>query len=154
MTDEQAQGAGGEQEAQGEPQEPDYKALYEQAKANSRKWERQAKANKDVAAELERAQKAGKSAEERIAELTQRLDEKERAEARARLASEVAQRKGVPAELLVGDDAESMEAWADKLLAHFKQKPAAKAERPGKFDRGEDGGSELREFARQLLGND
>ena len=33
---------GTEPHGEGEQQEPDYKALYEQAKANSRKWEKQA----------------------------------------------------------------------------------------------------------------
>lgn len=156
MADEEkpAEGAGGN-EPHGEGQEPDYKALYEAEKAHSRKWEKQAKANRSAAEELEKAQEAGKTAEERIADLTKRLDEKERAERRAKLAAEVAERKGVPAELVVGDDEESMEAFADKMLAHFQKKPAAKVDKPGRFDRG--GGKDdsgLRDFTRQLLGKE
>lgn len=36
--------------------EPDYKALYEAAKANARKWEKQAKTNKEVAAALDKSE--------------------------------------------------------------------------------------------------
>ena len=156
MADEEkpAEGEGGN-EPHGEGQEPDYKALYEAEKAHSRKWEKQAKATRSAADELEKAREAGKTAEEQIADLTKRLDEMEKAEERARLAAEVAERKGVPAELIVGDDKESMEAFADKMLAHFKKKPAPKVDKPGAFDHG-DGkdDSGLRGFTRQLLGKE
>ena len=99
--------------------EPDYKALYEAAKANSRKWEKQAKANKGAASALDEANEAKKSADEKIAELEKRLDAKEKAEVRARTAAKVAQEKGVPADLIVGEDEESMAAWCDKMLAAF-----------------------------------
>ena len=58
-------------------------------------------------------------------------------------------------ELIVGDDEESMEAFADKMLAHFKKKPAAKVDKPGRFDHGEGkDDSGLRGFTRQLLGKE
>lgn len=134
--------------------QPDYKALYEAAKANSRKWEKQAKANKDAAAALGEANQAKKTAEEQIAELTKRLDDKEKAEQRATVAAKVAKEKGVPADLIVGDDEESMADWADKMLAAFKTKPAPRVEKPGSFakDDGNDR-TELRDFASALLGN-
>lgn len=134
--------------------QPDYKALYEAAKANSRKWEKQAKANKDAAAALGEANQAKKTAEEQIAELTKRLDDKEKAEQRATVAAKVAKEKGVPADLIVGDDEESMADWADKMLAAFKTKPAPRVEKPGSFakDDGKDR-TELRDFASALLGN-
>ncbi|WP_075844679.1 capsid assembly scaffolding protein Gp46 family protein [Collinsella bouchesdurhonensis] len=132
--------------------EPDYKALYEAAKANSRKWEKQAKANKGAASALDEANEAKKSADEKIAELEKRLDAKEKAERRAKAAAKVAQEKGVPADLIVGDDEESMAEWADKMLAAFKKKPAPRVEKPGSFDRGGNGGDEaLRDFAKHLL---
>ena len=134
--------------------QPDYKALYEAAKANSRKWEKQAKANKDAAAALGEANQAKKTADEQIAELTKRLDDKEKAEQRTKIAAKVAQEKGVPADLIVGDDEESMSKWADDMLAAFKKPPAPKVETPGSFPKPGDGDkSELREFTRQLLGN-
>ena len=134
--------------------EPDYKALYEAAKANSRKWEKQAKANKGAASALDEANEAKKSADEKIAELEKRLDAKEKAERRAKVAAKVAQEKGVPADLIVGDDEESMAEWADKMLAAFKKKPAPSVRKPGSFakDDGKDR-TELRDFASALLGN-
>lgn len=134
--------------------EPDYKALYEAAKANSRKWEKQAKANKGAASALDEANEAKKSADEKIAELEKRLDAKEKAERRAKAAAKVAQEKGVPADLIVGDDEESMAEWADKMLAAFKKKPAPSVRKPGSFakDDGKDR-TELRDFASALLGN-
>jgi small-conductance mechanosensitive channel len=152
MADETNQSQGEDQG--GQQEEPDYKELYEQEKAHSRKWEKQAKANKAAADELERAQQAQKTADEKIADLTKRLDEKEKAEARQKLASEVAAKKGVPADLIVGEDEDEMNEWADRLLAYSKRKPAPKVEKPGSFDHGEGQTSELRDFARQLLGNE
>lgn len=137
----------------GEGGEPDYKALYEKAKANSRKWEERAKANKSAADELEKATQAGKSAEERIADLTKRLDEKEHAEKRSRLAAKVASEKGVQADLLVGDTEEEMVAWADRMLAAFKRKPAPKVDKAGSFSNGNGDDGAMREYARALLGN-
>ncbi len=135
-----------------ETEEPDYKALYEAEKAHSRKWEKQAKANKGAASALDEANEAKKSADEKIAELEKRLDAKEKAEARARTAAKVAQEKGVPADLIVGDDEESMAEWADKMLAAFKKKPAPQVEKPGSFDKGGKGSDEaLRDFAKRLL---
>lgn len=132
--------------------QPDYKALYEAAKANSRKWEKHAKANKDAASALDEANEAKKSADEKIAELEKRLDAKEKAERRAKAAAKVAQEKGVPADLIIGDDEESMAAWCDKMLAAFKTKPAPRVEKPGSFDKGGKGGDEaLRDFAKRLL---
>ena len=144
----QADGGAGE-----EGQEPDYKALYEQAKANSRKWEKQAKANKTAAEELEKAQEAGKTADEQIADLKRRLDEKEKAEARAKLAAKVAEEKGVPADLIVGDDEASMGEIADRMLKHFAKKPASKVDKPGAFAKDKEEDSELRGFTRKLLGD-
>ena len=133
MADEQTPSEGAGQQAE----EPDYKALYEQEKAHSRAWERKAKANKTAADELAQAQEAGKTAEERIAELTKRLDE-----------------KGIPADLVVGDDEEHMKAFADRMLKHFQKKPAPSMPKPGSFDRGgaDKKDQEQREFVRELFG--
>lgn len=158
MADGQTAEGGAQQVEGGEPQgtaEPDYKALYEAEKeakekavAESRKWEGRSKANKAASA------KAEKTAEERIADLESKLSEKERAEQRAKAAAKVAQEKGVPADLIVGDDEESMAEWADKMLAAFKKKPAPSVRKPGSFakDDGKDR-TELRDFASALLGS-
>lgn len=150
MAEEQA--ATAEVDETTETEEPDYKALYEAEKAHSRKWEKQAKANKLAASALDEANQAKKTADEKIAELEKRLDAKEKAEARAKTAAKVAQEKGVHAELIVGEDEESMAAWCDKMLAAFKTKPAPHVEKPGSFDKGGNGGDEaLRDFAKRLL---
>ena len=145
-------------ETQGAPdggEEPDYKAKYEEALKHSREWERRAKENKAAADELEKARQAGKTAEEQIADLTRRLDEKERAEKRAALAAKVAKEKGVPADLIAGDDEKQMSEWAERLAAYGKTKPAPKVPKPGTFDRDGGGGdSGVRELAKMLLGND
>ena len=145
-----------EAEPQGTEEETDWKALYEAEKAHSRKWEKQAKANKTAADELAKAQEAGKTADEQIAELRKRLDEKERAEALHKLAAKVAQKKGVPADLLTGDTEEEMEAWADRMLEAFRKPTGAKTDKPGKFSaNAEDAGdAERRDFLAKLLGND
>lgn len=137
-------------EPQGE--EPDYKALYEAEKAHSRKWEKQAKANKGAADKLAALSEGGKSAEERIAELESRIDAADKAKARGEVAAKVAASKGVPAELLVGDTEEDMETWADKMLSAFRKSPAPKAGKPGKFDNAADAGDEKRGYLRELLG--
>lgn len=132
--------------------EPDYKALYEEEKRHARDWEKKAKANKNASKSLDEANSKAKSYEEQIADLSRRLDEKESAEKRSKIAAKVAQDKGIPADLIVGDDEESMSAWAEKLIKAFKKKPAASVEKPGSFDNGASGDdTELRDFAKQLL---
>ena len=150
----EAQGAEAEEPKGAEEQEPDYKALYEQEKAHSRSWEKKAKANREAADQLESLQKDGKTPQERISELESRLDAKEKAEARARLVAKVAQEKGVPADLLTGDTEAQLEAYADKLLAYGKRKPAARVENPGSFAKGGKDESGVRRLTRELFGND
>lgn len=70
--------------------EPDYKALYERAVADSRKWERRSKAN------LAAARGAKKSVEDEVAELKAQLRRMEDERAHAELVSGVASAKGVP----------------------------------------------------------
>lgn len=142
-------------EEHNEGNEPDYKALWEKEKANSRKWEKQAKSNKD-AAERARQSRGGRY-ERRGANLRPHQTpwtEKERAEERTKIAAKVAKEKGVPADLLVGDDEESMSAYADRMLEHFSPDAAPPVDKPGSFDHGDDkGDSEMREYARQLMSN-
>lgn len=133
--------------------EKDYEELYKQALANSRKWEARAKENKDAAAKLAEYEQSKKSADEKVAKLTDRLDAMEKEKAHAALAAKVSKEKGVPAELLVGETEEDMGAWADKMTAHFKTPAAPKVEKSGSFSTASaaDDKTELREFARQLL---
>lgn len=138
-----------------EPAGEDWKARYEEALAASRKWERRAKENSAAAEQLSRLSKDGKSAAERISEYEDRLGAIEREGARAKVAAKVAREKGVPAELLVGDDEEAMTSYADRLLEWGKPPSAPKVDNPGNFARDAGGGdSELRGFARELLGKE
>ena len=133
------------EDPKGDPQGEDYEAMYKKAVEESRKWEARAKANKAA------TDKAAQSAEERIADLESRLESKEKAEERAKLVAQVARKKGVPAELLSGETKEDLEAFADKLLAYSKKKPAAPSAKPGSFANDEGGKGTLADYARQLL---
>lgn len=91
------------------PNEPDYKALYEaaqeeakQAKAQSRKWEKRAKANPD----------------DQVAELRAELDALKSAQKRAGIVNSVASELNVPRDVLdrmAGDDEETIRANASLL---------------------------------------
>ena len=107
----------------------DYRALYEQALAQSRKWEGRAKANKEKAAKwdayeqegMSEAEKLAQRAEQAEAELARlRAEEQRRADA-----AEVSRDTGVPASLLLYcDDREHMEAFAQEYQGEAKV-PAA-----------------------------
>lgn len=93
------------------PQGEDWKAKYEQAVAQSRKWEERSKANADKAkAYDELADKAATSE----ASLTEA--ERELSETKHKLAvAEVAASAGVPASLLKGDTVEELQSSAAAL---------------------------------------
>lgn len=134
--------------------EEDWKAKYEKAIGHSREWEKKAKANKEAADRLAAMEQERKTDSEKIADLAKRLDEKERAEKRAKLVAKVAAEKGVPADLIAGDDEESMSAWADRLKAAMTPKSAVKVDKPGSFDRGGAGDDDpMRGVVKQLFGN-
>lgn len=129
MAEEQQEDQQG-QDGAGEAQEPDYKALYEQAKAEnervkaeSRKWEKRSKANLDAARQAESTAK--KSVEDEVAGLKAQLKRMEDERAHAELVASVAKAKGVPADLLRGGDEDELNDFADRL-AEF-----AKASAPG-----------------------
>ena len=114
-----------------------------------------AKANKEAADKLAAMEQERQTDSEKIADLANRLDEKERAEKRAKLVAKVAKEKGVPADLIAGDDEESMAAWADRLKEAMTPPRLAKVSKPGTFDRGGGGdGDPMRGVVRQLFGNE
>lgn len=134
--------------------EEDWKAKYEALVPHSRDWEKKAKANKEAADKLAALEQDKQTDSEKIAQLEKRLNEKEQAEARATIAAKVAKEKGVPVDLIVGDDEEEMSAWAEKLKAAMTPNPAAKVDKPGSFDRGDKGGDDpMRNVVKQLFGN-
>lgn len=137
------------------PAGEDWKARYEAAVSESRKWERRAKANEAATEQLAALERDGKSAADRIAEYEERLGAAERERKRSEVAEKVAKDKGVPADLLVGDDEEAMAAYADRLLAWGTPPAAPKVENPGGFSRdAASGDEELLGFARELLGRE
>lgn len=134
--------------------EEDWKGKYEELLGHSRDWEKKAKANKEAAEKLAALEQEKQTDAEKIASLAKRLDEKERAETRAALVAKVAQEKGVPAELIAGDDEEAMSAWADRLKAAITPKSAAKVDKPGVFARGDIVDDDpMRGVVKQLLGD-
>lgn len=117
---------------QAEP-ERDWKAEYEKAVAQSRKWEQRSKDNAAKAKELDELKAATQTDAERLADAQKRAEEAEakvkayeaKAE-RAGIVAEVAAAKGVDADWLsrmAGDDRESIEANADWLRARISESP-------------------------------
>ena len=119
-------------EPQQEPQK-DWKAEYEKALAQSRKWEQRSKANADAAKKLAELEDSTKTDAERLAEAQKCADEAEakvaeferRAE-RAAIVAEVAAAKGVDAEWLgrmSGDTREEVEANAAYIASKLSGSP-------------------------------
>lgn len=108
--------------------------------------------------EAQEAQKSeAQKAKERIAELESTIKKRDEADKQREMREKVAKEKGIPEELIVGTDEESMAAYADKIaeFAKVQTPPAPKDEKPGSFSLGEgDGDDEKRAFVRQLLGKD
>jgi len=117
-----------------EPQpEPEGPAQDTDWKAEARKWEQRAKANKDAAARLQELEDAQKSEQEKLAEkLT--VTEKRAVEAELRAARlEVATSKGLPmasVKFLTGNTPDELAASADELLGLLKQDEPEPSGRP------------------------
>lgn len=143
----------------GEGQEPDYKALYEQLKAESRKWEDRSKQNKAKADKLDELMAGNSSIEERIAALEAENKAMKDVETRHALVAKVSAAVGLPEGLvgtLNGQDEETLTAQA-KAVAALKPKGAPSVPEAGKFPReqqAEDADAEKRKFVRQLLGKE
>lgn len=94
-------------------------------KAEARKWEDRAKANKDAAARLAQLEEAGKSEAQKAAEQLARLQAENEAYKRrdqiAGWAADAAKATGVDASLLRGNTAEEITAHAEQLKAYAEQ---------------------------------
>lgn len=86
-------------------------------KAEARKWEERAKSNKSAADKLAEIEEASKTAEQKAAERLAEAEKKATALELKADRAEVANVKGVPAELISGTTREEMEASADRLIA-------------------------------------
>lgn len=120
-------------ETAGPQPEPDVPAQDTDWKAEARKWEQRAKANKDAAARLQQFEDAQKSEQEK---LTEKLSatEKRAVEAELRAARlEVATSKGLPmasVKFLTGDTPDELSASADELLGLLKKDDPEPSGRP------------------------
>lgn len=128
-------------------------------KAMARKWEARSKENADKARAYDELQEQSKTelqrAQEQAAAYKRQVDElsakAERDAARAKVAKET----GVPAELVAGDDEESMRAFAEAVAKWGKPSSAPRTRKPGSFSADAGGGRDAakRAFARQLFGS-
>lgn len=117
----------------------DYKAMYEQAISESRKWESRSKANAEKAKKYDEMEEAKKTLEERVASIEAAnkalSDEKER----AALIKAVAAVTGVPESIvstLSATDEETMTAQANAIAENYKTPGGApKAPEAGIFPR-------------------
>lgn len=130
--------------AQGnEGENVDYKAMCEQLKAESRKWEERSKANKAKADQLDKLMAGNNSVEERIAALEAENKAMKDARARQELVAKVATETELPESLVAslnGEDEESLMEQA-KAIANLKPKGAPNVPEAGKFPRDEKKGS-------------
>lgn len=99
------------------------KAKLEQVTKHSRDWEERAKKNKSAADELEQLKAEHDKTLKETEELKAYKTRVENESARAALAKRIADETGVPADLLVGDDEESMRGYAAKLDQYAHPKP-------------------------------
>lgn len=137
MADEATTATQGETEQ--EVDATDWKAKYEAMRAHSREWEKQAKANKDAATELEQLkatqlteqEKAVKRAEKAEAELQALKAEAER----AAVVSSVADDANVPSEvvaMLNGADEEELRKQVARLMKLLPAYPSRTDDGGGK----------------------
>lgn len=126
----------------GEPHgdtEKDYKAMYEQAIAESRKWESRSKANADKAKKYDELESAKKTLEERVASIEATNKALEDEKARAALVKFVSESTGVPESIvssLSATDEDALTTQAKAIADNYKLPGGApKVTEAGKFPR-------------------
>lgn len=125
-----------------EQPETDYKALYEQAKAESRKWEGRSKANAKELEALKRQPARDRTVEDRLAALEAENETLRATAARNALVDSVAKATGLDKSIvsaLNGADEDVLTEQAQAIAAQLKPKASApvapeagKKEKPGK----------------------
>lgn len=126
-------------------------------KAQARKWEERAKANAEKARSYDELQETQKSelqkAQEAAKKLQDELDGVKRKAALDAARQAVAKEAGVPADLVAGDDEDSMRAFAKAVAAFAKPGPAPKPPATGKFASDGSGETDAKAaLARQMFG--
>lgn len=132
--------------------EVDWQAKYEAMRQHARDWEKQAKANRGAADELEKLKAEQMTEQERLAKRAERAEaelnaikaERERTEAARRLSDET----GVPYELLLFcTDEDAMADFAKKYAEDARVPSAPKAAKGSHIIRGEEKPSSAAVFA-------
>lgn len=117
----------------------DYKAMYEQAIAESRKWESRSKANAEKAKKYDELESAKRTLEDRVASIEAANKALEDEKERAKLVKAVAKETGVPESIvssLSATDEETMTAQAKAIAEAYKTPGGApKAPEAGIFPR-------------------
>lgn len=136
-------------------EQPDYKALYESTKAESRKWERQSKKNFEKAKKYDELVAGEQSVEDRIAALEADKKRLEGEKERAKLVKAVAAETGVPESIvstLSATDEETMTAQAQAIAENYKTPGGApKAPEAGKFPKEDNSETDMRKFAHSFF---
>ena len=135
----------------------DYKAKYEQAIAESRKWESRSKANAEKAKAYDEMAESKKTLEERVNAIETANKALEDEKKRSQLVKAVAASTGVSEAIvstLSATDEESLTAQAKAIAEAYKTPGGApKAPEAGKFPKGEGATDEKRQFVRDLFKN-
>ena len=125
-----------------EQPEQDYKALYEQVKAESRKWESRSKANAKELEALKKQPAKDRTVEDRLAALEAENESLKASAARSSLVESVAKATGLDRSIVAvlnGADEDALTEQAQAIAAQLKPKSTApvapeagKRDKPGK----------------------
>ena len=113
-----------------EQPEQDYKALYEQVKAESRKWESRSKANAKELESLKKQPAADRTVEDRLAALEAENESLKASAARASLVDSVAKATGLDRSIVAvlnGADEDTLTEQAQAIASQLKPRASAPA---------------------------
>lgn len=119
-------------------EEVDYKAKYEEALANSRKWEKRSKENAAKAQQYDALEQASKSVEERITALEAENQRLTAERERRLIVQRVSQASGVPEAIVASlnaADEDEMLAQAQAITTAYKPVGAPNVPEAGTFPR-------------------
>lgn len=124
----QEEPSGGEPHGEPETEETNWKA-------QSRKWEKRAKANEEAAEELEKLKEAQMSEQEKAAKHTKELEAKlakyEAEKQQHEWCVQVAKKTGVPADLLRGSTLDEVQAHAESIKQYLQNKQTSDQKESG-----------------------